>query len=127
MRGRLMQVKLTAARPDALVKTPGGHPLLLSVRSGAEILSDVIEESTKQTSTAAGQIAAGNAELSQRTEEQASSLEETAILDGRAQQQAKLRNGGGRTVRATCRDCRSLPDRTRPRKYRPPGSKAPHS
>ncbi len=65
------------------VTTRGGDTtsLLAGMKSMRDYLYravSVIMSSSSAITTAAGQIAAGNADLSQRTEEQASSLEETA-------------------------------------------------
>ena len=43
-----------------------------------------VRSGTDTIATASGEIAAGNLDLSARTEQQASSLEETAVVDGRA-------------------------------------------
>lgn len=51
---------------------------LESMRSRLSRIVDAIKSSAASISTAAGQIAQGNADLSHRTEEQAASLEETA-------------------------------------------------
>ena len=61
--------------------------LLFAMKRMSESLTGIVSEvrnTTDSITTAAQEIAAGNSDLSQRTEEQASSLEETASQHGRA-------------------------------------------
>ena len=52
-----------------------------------------VRASANNVASASMQVAAGNTDLSQRTEEQASSLEETAAIDGRARQHRAAERG----------------------------------
>jgi methyl-accepting chemotaxis protein len=65
----------TKDKEGFFLQLAGGINKLIEVASG---IVSRIKQSTDSINTAAQEIAAGNADLSQRTEEQASSLEETA-------------------------------------------------
>ena len=52
-----------------------------------------LQEATEAIGTASREIASGNQDLSQRTEEQASSLEETACVDGGADRDGEAERG----------------------------------
>ena len=72
--GNLTQI-ITKTYPGTFGKVSQG---INSTVENLQALVEEIKDSTQQINTAAGEIAAGNNDLSQRTEKQAASLEETA-------------------------------------------------